>query len=106
MSDCPRCGRPLDPDAARCLACVHGPFRVGPRRFRRDPVSAWTWRAFAVGAALGGVVGTVVAVALAIQAAGFGAGGVSGFALWITALAVTGGTLCAAAVLVWGTLRP
>jgi hypothetical protein len=72
MSHCPRCGWPLDPDAAASLACAQGvrrridrgTLRLRPGlSLRRNPAGSWMLWGAILGAGIGlvaGVIGIVV----------------------------------------------
>lgn len=101
MSDCPRCGAPLDPDAARCLACENGaPPRLDLTSLRRNAASDWT----AMGAAVGGIVGLCLGAAVAFGNLLLGGGpGV----VYPVGMALIGAVLGAAGVMIWKSLvRP
>lgn len=118
MSDCPRCGHPLDPDAASCFACAQGmPPRdylvrlpsgriVSPAdAFRRNPTYGWTLRGAIVGAVLG--VATLAVVALVGIAQGWVKAPIESVLETCLGGAIAGGILGAAATVVWKSLlRP
>jgi hypothetical protein len=111
MSNCPRCGAPLDPDAPRCFGCAQGVPRLlnvtRPKRtLRRNPAVAWFWGGAVIGAGIGFVGWAVFAVLEAVGMSPFGKGGI----LSVDALAVfalLGGMLGACAGVLWMALvRP
>lgn len=103
MSDCPRCGRPLDPDAAGCFACAQGEpplLRRSAPAPRSNP--AWGWMIW--GATCGGVVGLVCGLVGVVV--NLLAGGGPGVVL-PGSLAFGGALLGALGVLLWKSLlRP
>jgi len=102
-SDCPRCGHPLDPDAASCFACAQG--EPPMLRLPAQPSAGkLTWvdqfRGAAVGAAIGSLAWVVAVLTFPPAVGG------PNFIVPIP-VTIAGGLLGALAVVLWkGLLRP